>query len=96
MWQYLRRKREELSSQTAYSCASKLHDPKEQDLTSTSSMSHCIIKLNFAILKSSIVYRVQRLRAECMNILSSDNAPKCLCNAAQVDANEEMSFNSLY
>lgn len=43
--------------QTAYSCIFKLHDPKEQDLTSTSSMSHCIIKPGFAILKSSIVYR---------------------------------------
>lgn len=59
-------------------------------------MSRCIIKLDFAILKSSIVSRVQRLRAEYMNILGSDSAPKYLCNAAQVDANEEMSFNSLY
>lgn len=31
-----------------------------------------------------------------MNILGSDSAPKYLCNAAQVDVNEEMSFNSLY
>lgn len=31
-----------------------------------------------------------------MNILDSDSAPKYLYNAAQVHANEEMSFNSLY
>jgi len=31
-----------------------------------------------------------------MNILGSDSASKYLYNAAQVDANEEISFNSLY
>lgn len=90
MWQYLRTGREKQSLQTAYSCAFELHDPEEQDLTS---MSPCIIMLDFAILKSSIVHKVQRLWAECMNIQGIDSALKYLCNAAQVDANEEMTFN---
>lgn len=36
--------------------------------------------------------RVQRLRAECINSLGSDGAPKALCNAVQLGANEEMSL----
>lgn len=92
MWQYLRR-REKQSLQTAYSCAFKLHDPEEQDLTS---MSPCIIIHDCAILKSSIVHRVLRLWAECMNIQGIVSVPNYLCNTAQVDANEETPFNSLY